>query len=125
MDLENAIAMRNRVTRAVGGFFSEYDVLLTPTLPRPPADLGTYNANDPDLDAAGWLRHISSFAAFTPLFNMTGQPAISLPLHHGEAGLPIGSQFVGRFGDEATLFRLAGQLEQAQPWIDRRPAISL
>jgi amidase len=62
------------------------------------------------------------FIPYTPLFNVTGQPAMSVPLHWNDAGLPIGMQFAGRFGDEATLFRLAGQLERAQPWIDRVPA---
>ena len=62
---------------------------------------------------------------FTGLFNVTGQPAISLPLHQSEAGLPIGLHFAGRFGDEPTLLRLAGQLEQAKPWIDRKPPVSI
>ena len=62
------------------------------------------------------------YIPFTPLFNITGQPAMSVPLHWNAAGLPIGMQFVGRFGDEATLFRLAGQFEQAKPWLDLVPA---
>jgi amidase len=61
------------------------------------------------------------FIPYTPLFNVTGQPAMSVPLHWNAAGLPIGMHFVGRFGDEATLFRLAGQLEGARPWFDRAP----
>jgi amidase len=59
------------------------------------------------------------YIPFTPLFNTTGQPAMSVPLHWNAAGLPIGMQFAARLGDEATLFRLAGQLEQAKPWFDR------
>ncbi len=123
-DLLDALATMNHVSRGVGGFFENYDVLVTPTTPTPPALLGIYNANNADLDAAGAMRQLLSFATFTAPFNMTGQPALSLPLHEHE-GLPIGVQLVGRFGDEATLFRLAGQLEEANPWIQRRPQISI
>ena len=66
----------------------------------------------------------ADYVPFTPPFNVTGQPAISLPLAWNEAGLPIGVQFVGRLGDEETLLALAGQLEQASPWADRRPPVS-
>jgi amidase len=109
---------------SVAHFFLDYDVLLTPTTTIPPTPLGTYDANYSHLDALGWMRQLLSFAAFTAPFNMTGQPAMSLPLHK-HRGFPIGVQLVGRSGDEATLFRLAGQLEQAIPWIDRRPPLSL
>jgi amidase len=67
------------------------------------------------------LKKPLTFIPYTPLFNVTGQPAMSLPLHWNAAGLPIGMQFVASMGDEATLFRLAGQLEQARPWFDRAP----
>ena len=62
------------------------------------------------------------FIPWTPVFNVTGQPAMSVPLHWNEEGLPIGMHFVGKWGDEATLFRLAGQLEKAKPWFDKVPA---
>jgi amidase len=64
-----------------------------------------------------------AFVPFTPIFNATGQPAMSVPLHWTDTGLPIGTHLVGRFGDEGTLFRLAGQIERARPWTDRRPPL--
>ena len=70
-----------------------------------------------------WTHNIFSYIAFTPLFNTTGQPAISLPLHWSADGLPIGVQFAGHFGNEAGLLRLAAQLEAAKPWADKRPSI--
>jgi amidase len=71
----------------------------------------------------GWWQHIiQNYSVFTPLFNTTGQPAIMLPLWQAKSGLPLAMQFVGRLADEETLYSLAGQLEQAQPWAARRPA---
>ncbi|MGB1884379.1 MAG: amidase family protein, partial [Gammaproteobacteria bacterium] len=73
-------------------------------------------------DAPGqWLVDILNFVAFTYAYNLTGQPAMSVPLAQSSEGLPIGMQFIGRFGDEATLFRLARQLERAHPWVERVP----
>ncbi len=126
IDLVNTMAVFNQINRSVGTFMRDYDVLLSPTLPGPPVELGFYNANDSSLDAKGWMDKLfKGYAQFSLLFNVTGQPAISLPLHQTDTGLPIGVHFAGRFGDEATLFRLAGQLEQASPWIDRKPTISV
>ncbi|HEX9132217.1 MAG TPA: amidase family protein [Ktedonobacteraceae bacterium] len=79
--------------------------------------------NDPSLDPRGWLNKLFALIPFTPLFNVTGQPAISLPLGQSSDGLPIGVQLVARYGDEATLLRLAAQLEQALPWALRSPSI--
>lgn len=126
--------------RTVGNFFERYDVLVTPTVAEPAPPVGALQLTAADqrlLAAAGVMRAgklllaanavetiaVKSFAflPYTPLFNITGQPAMSVPLHWTAAGLPVGIQFVGRFGDEATLFRLAGQLEQARPWADRKP----
>ncbi len=115
-DLLSALDVNNVISRQVAGFFQEVDVLLTPTISELPLPLGRMNANDPTLSAREWTAQVFTYAAFTGLFNTTGQPAISLPLHRGANDLPVGMQFVGRWGDEATLFRLAGQLEQAAPW---------
>jgi amidase len=112
----------NAISRQVGSFFSEIDVLLTPTLGTLPVPLGVYDpeeAIEPERLFGEWSR----LETFLPVFNATGQPAISLPLHQSEAGLPIGIQLVGRFGDEATLLRLSAQLEQALPWHARVPPI--
>ena len=114
--LLRAQAAANQVCRGIGRFFQEYDILLTPTVAQPPLPLGVINANDPGLDARAWSMRTFEFCPFTPLFNTTGQPAISLPLHRSSANLPLGVQFAGRYGAEHTLLQLARQLEQAAPW---------
>lgn len=121
--LLEAIETNATVSRAVGQFFTEYDVLLTPTLANTPAEIGYLNANNPSIDARQWTDQIFTYAPFTNLFNATGQPSISLPLKTSVKGLPIGMQFTGKFADEATLLQLASQLEQALPWKDRKPLI--
>jgi amidase len=107
------------VGRTLAPFFARYDVLLSPTLAQPPVALGHLDMMLDDLDA--FTERLAAFMPFTPLFNITGQPAASLPLSWNAQGLPIGVQFAAPFGDEATLFRLAAQLEAAAPWRDRRP----
>ena len=99
-----------------------YDVILTPTLSMPPVPLGWMDS-PPDEPLQGIMR-AAEYVPFTPICNFTGQPAMSVPLVWNADGLPIGTHFIGRFGDEATLFRLAAQLEQAQPWADKRPPVS-
>jgi amidase len=127
--------------REIGRFFEQYDVLLTPTLSQPPVPIGALQPSSRErtlirligslkahwiLNALGVVKQLAAqtfdFIPYTPPFNVTGQPAMSAPLYWNEAGLPVGMHFVGRFGDEATLFRLAGQIERAQPWVDRAPA---
>ena len=127
-------------SRQMAPFFERYDVLLTPTAARPPVPVGTFKPTVSErvlmsvLAAAParglLLKALDEMAATalnatpnTMLFNMTGQPGISLPLFWDDDGLPIGTQWVGRFGDEATLIQLAGQLERARPWIRRRPPL--
>jgi amidase len=111
-----------RLTLDVSHFHERYDVWLTPTLSKPPVPLG-YIDQPPEDPLRGYRRG-AEFCAFTPVQNCTGQPAMSVPLWWNDEGLPVGVQFAARFGDEATLYRLAGQLEAARPWRDRRPLIS-
>lgn len=108
--------------RRVAQFMEKYDVLLTPTLAEPPLPLGSFTST-PEDPMAG-MRRAGKFAPFTPICNATGQPAMSVPLYWNADNLPIGAHFIARFGDEATLFRLAAQLEVARPWASRRPVIS-
>jgi amidase len=110
-----------QLARTIAQFQQTYDVMLTPTLGEPPLRLGTLDAK-PDFPLAPLYR-AAKFVPFTPLCNFTGQPAMSVPLHWSADGLPIGAHFVGRFGEEGTLFRLAAQLEIAQPWADKRPPV--
>jgi len=98
------------------------DILVTPTMPDPPPRLGEL-APDAD-DVMAILPRMGSYASFTSLFNVTGQPAISLPLHWTADGLPVGVQLVAAYGREDVLIRLASQLEQARPWAGRRPPVS-
>jgi amidase len=117
-----ALAQLRLSSRAVLGLWSERDVFVCPTLARPPLELGALRPA-PDEDPLTMLSSAGDFVPFTPIFNVTGQPAISLPLHQSAAGLPVGVQLVGRHGEEDVLLSLAAQLEQARPWADRRPAV--
>jgi amidase len=112
-----------RFSRKIARWYHEggYDLLLTPTMAIPPTKLGVFQAT-PD-EPMKWVGFALAFTAFTRIQNLTGQPAMSVPLFWNEDNIPIGVQFAGRFGDEATLFRLASQLEQARPWKDRKPPI--
>ena len=117
-----AITAMQQMSRTVARFFVDYDIWLTPIVSEPPPPLGSFDS-PPENPMAGFMR-AAAYVPFTPLVNATGQPAMSVPLYWNGAGLPIGSHFVGRFGDEATLFRLAAQLEEARPWAHRRPPVS-
>ncbi len=116
-----AVAMLQMQARIVGRFHTAHDVFLTTTLAAPPLALGVIDIHEPDPTRA--MIPVLDYVPVTPLSNATGQPAISLPLHWTADGLPVGLHFSARLGDEATLLRLAGQLEQARPWRDRHPAI--
>jgi amidase len=122
-DLVRSISHGNMVARLVGQFFEGVDVLVTPTVARPPVKLGEIDQDRAGLSAMGWTRQVFGYCPFTPLFNTTGQPAISLPLHMTADGLPVGVQFAARLGEEATLLQLAAQIEAARPWAGRRPPV--
>ncbi|MGW6694415.1 amidase [Rhodococcus sp. NPDC054953] len=123
-DVAAAIDAQGRVTRAVGDFFARHDLLVTPTVAQLPPPHGTL-----DYDAAGhtvrsWIRRILEFGPFTAAYNVSGNPAISLPLAQSREGLPIGVQLVAAPGREDLLLAVAAQLEQAVPWRDRVPPLS-
>lgn len=121
VELAKVHSVINRATRALGEFFEKYDVLLTPTLASPPRKLGYFDTMKLTYEELK-QRHLD-FCPYTWLHNMAGTPAMSVPLHWNERGLPIGVQFAARLADEATLFGLAAQLESKQPWAGRRPPI--
>ncbi|MFC8866422.1 amidase [Streptomyces sp. NPDC057148] len=119
-----ALATRNKVARALARYFAGYDMLLTPTLPELPVPLGTHAEGAGRLDGLGWLRRLFDISPFTAVFNVAGTPAMSVPVTADAAsGLPVGMQFAAGYGREDSLFRLAGQLEQAGPWSARTPTV--
>ena len=117
-----AIEDIQRFSRAIAGFFTTADVFLTPTMSAPPLPIGTMYSTPEDpwrsLRVSGETVRYAGVVA-----NLTGNPAMSVPLWWNDDGLPIGVHFLGRFGDEATLIRLASQLEASQPWAGRLPAV--
>jgi amidase/6-aminohexanoate-cyclic-dimer hydrolase len=104
----------------VAQFMERFDVILMPTLAAPPIALGRI-ALTPDCGFQEWGQRAAVYSPFCQLANLTGQPAMSVPLGMSQGGLPIGTMFMGRYGEEALLYRLAGQLERAAPWSARRP----
>lgn len=116
-----AIATAHQIGLAMARFQQTYDVILSPTLAKPPVPLGLLGLSPENI--THFTKEITEFGPYTALYNVTGQPSISVPLHWTPDGLPVGVMFSARFGDEATLFRLAAQLEKAKPWAGRKPAI--
>ena len=110
------------ISRGIIALWESYDVVLTPGLAERPVRIGEIDAcsDDPWED----FRRSGRFTPYTAIFNVTGQPAISVPLFHGDDGLPTAVQMAGRPADEATLLSLAAQLEAARPWADRRPELA-
>ena len=107
----------------VVGWWQDYDLLLTPTMAQPPPPLGAIGDGSTDDDPMEPMRRAIAYGVFTAGFNSTGQPAISLPLGQSDEGLPIGVQLVGDLGREDLLIRVASQLEQSYPWVERRPPL--
>lgn len=120
-DYADATLYIHRMGRQFAAYHRRYDAHLSPTLGHPPIGLGILDTMSSDV--AAYLRASAEYVPSVGIYNMTGQPAMSMPLHWNAEGLPVGVMFSGRFGDEATLFRLAGQLETARPWWHRRPTI--
>lgn len=124
LDVLAALDAQHRVTAAVSRFFTEFDLLVTPTLARLPARHGELDYDNAEYSARSWLRHIYAYGPYTAAFNVSGNPAISLPVGLSREGLPIGVQLVAPYAREDLLLRVATQLEQAVPWRDRQPSIS-
>jgi Asp-tRNA(Asn)/Glu-tRNA(Gln) amidotransferase A subunit family amidase len=121
-DYARAMMVIHAVGRAVGRFFTDYDMLITPTMCAPPWPLGVLSLSAEDVGA--YITAVNRSIGFTSVFNAAGNPAASLPLHWTASGLPVGVQLVAPFGGEASIFRLSAQIEAARPWRDRRPPLA-
>jgi len=121
-DYVRATQTAHRLGRQMAAFHATHDVLLTPGLATLPVPLGFIDMMMDDVDE--YWRRVFAFSPFTVWFNITGQPAMMLPLGQSASGLPVAVQIAARYGDEATLFRLAAQLEAARPWFDRKPPLA-
>jgi amidase len=119
----HAKALMQHAPRKAAKFHETYDVWLSSTLGSPPVKLGTFDMEERDPEKS--FAPLIDYVPFTAMQNVTGQPAINLPLYWNGQGLPIGAHFVGRYGDETTLLQLAHQLEQAAPWAQRRPNLEV
>jgi amidase len=104
----------------MAAFLTRYDMILSTTLAGPPPRLGYFDQNG---DVQTFTERVMEYLSLTPLHNATGTPAMSVPLHWTADGLPVGVHFAARYGEEATLLALAAELETAQPWFDRVPAL--
>lgn len=120
----SAVAWIHALGRQLATFMQDYDLILTPTLAREPEAIGELDVQDDRLSLDALIERYHSYSPFTALFNASGQPAMSVPLHWSATGLPMGAHFAARFGEESTLLALAAQLERAQPWRGRIPPVN-
>jgi Asp-tRNA(Asn)/Glu-tRNA(Gln) amidotransferase A subunit family amidase len=120
-DYVRATQTAHRLGRQMAAFHADWDVLLTPGLATPAVRLGWLDMTMDDVDE--YWRRVFAFSPFTVWFNLTGQPALVLPLGQSSSGLPVAVQLVARYGDEAALVRLGAQLEAARPWFGRKPPV--
>lgn len=123
LDLAAGSAIVNEITRSVAAFYQDFDVLLTPTTNTVAPVLGHLDSDDPQLSHEQWTRRIFDTASFTPLQNLTGTPAVSVPAGLSSAGLPIGVQLAGRLNEDVLLMQLAGQYERAVDWTGTAPEV--
>jgi len=121
-DYITAINIFHMAGRKVAHFMADYDVILSPTLAQPPMPLGRMAMYNPNFE--DWMDAIMAFSPYTALYNMTGQPAITLPLNWTGDDLPIGVMFAASFGGEGLLLRLSSQLAAAKPWHDRYRSVA-
>jgi amidase/6-aminohexanoate-cyclic-dimer hydrolase len=115
-DYVNAIKINHRLGQDLEKMFDKYDVLLSPVLASSPVKIGTINMDTTDMKT--YVERLTQYSPFTGVFNQSGQPSMSVPLYRTKDNLPVGSMFSTAFGNENLLFSLAGQLEQAEPWVD-------
>ena len=121
-DYARAQIIQQQISRQIGTFFDTCDAFIQPVLGLPPVPLGWLDMNAEDL--SDYPARFGQYSPFASLYNITGNPSMSVPLHWTDDGLPVGTMISAGFGDEAGLFRLAGQLEKAEPWINKRPPLT-
>jgi Asp-tRNA(Asn)/Glu-tRNA(Gln) amidotransferase A subunit family amidase len=122
VDYARATVAAHGISRRIGAFYAKYDVAISPVSANPALPLGA----PPNMKEGDWGKYRAALyqqIAFTPVYNVSGAPAMSVPLHWTAAGLPVGTQLAAGFGNEGVLFRLAAQLEAARPWFNRLPPL--
>ncbi|WDI30114.1 amidase family protein [Hyphococcus flavus] len=125
LDFHKGLSIYGKVQRAMGRFFEKFDILISPVLMGPPPPVEYFASKDVDIDEFWDWFGGDAYSPFAGVFNVTGQPSASVPLHMTEDGLPIGTQITGKFGDEGTILGLSAELERAAPWASRRPSIHI